>query len=476
MAISILRLRTSKCYQLENWGILRTCISALCTTQTGEATKRAEKRNDPDERATLLTYKTAVSFPMRVLNHGAFPTQPRDIAASLSITPAGRVMDVIANIEKAPTTQEAFSDSTPPLGTAVIITNTRIPVSDKAFSPATAPSYVATNKTPYSEPGDQPSAESTSSSSDSSDSDSEDDKIETWTSVQEVPEFPQNTQAKFLQVSCKENGHSNEANNEVLPEHEDTHASAALPAEVAHAEASKNTREVKNVSGVKDRMDSTPQFQHVSEDVSQIRETEIQDEAGSPLELIVCVTSPTVPVGVENTAIKAVTKVSSPEQDTTDAFLEVTEPVYAEVSANTIPLLVEDDSVLQGTVEALPRIVALPVDDTAPSGAITDVATMVSTSTQSAIELLDPWKGGQQTETPPEAAACLGSVKWGGDATQGLEAATMAPPDPEGTFENSTYRNYQHHSYTPYTFVDMDVEMAKYRLPQPTSGRHSPRH
>ncbi|XP_061649348.1 uncharacterized protein ndufv3 isoform X2 [Phyllopteryx taeniolatus] len=120
MAISILRLRTSKCYQLENWGILRTCISALCTTHTGEATKKAEKRNDPDERATLLTYKTAVSFPMRVLNHGAFPTQPWDIAASLSITPAGRVVDVIANIEKAPTTQEAFSDSTPPLEAATM--------------------------------------------------------------------------------------------------------------------------------------------------------------------------------------------------------------------------------------------------------------------------------------------------------------------------------------------------------------------
>uniref|UniRef100_A0A0E9XBL8 Uncharacterized protein n=3 Tax=Anguilla anguilla TaxID=7936 RepID=A0A0E9XBL8_ANGAN len=27
-----------------------------------------------------------------------------------------------------------------------------------------------------------------------------------------------------------------------------------------------------------------------------------------------------------------------------------------------------------------------------------------------------------------------------------------------------------------YTFVDMDVEMAKYRLPQPSSGRPSPRH
>ncbi|XP_029386306.1 NADH dehydrogenase [ubiquinone] flavoprotein 3, mitochondrial isoform X2 [Echeneis naucrates] len=43
-------------------------------------------------------------------------------------------------------------------------------------------------------------------------------------------------------------------------------------------------------------------------------------------------------------------------------------------------------------------------------------------------------------------------------------------------FDSSTYKNYQHHNYTPYTFADLDVEMAKFRLPQPSSGRPSPRH
>ncbi|XP_034041966.1 NADH dehydrogenase [ubiquinone] flavoprotein 3, mitochondrial [Thalassophryne amazonica] len=54
--------------------------------------------------------------------------------------------------------------------------------------------------------------------------------------------------------------------------------------------------------------------------------------------------------------------------------------------------------------------------------------------------------------------------------------AAAAPPEPEEPFDNSTYRNNQHHSYTPFTFVDMDVEMSKYRLPQPSTGRPSPRH
>uniref|UniRef100_A0A3B4ZLS8 NADH:ubiquinone oxidoreductase subunit V3 n=1 Tax=Stegastes partitus TaxID=144197 RepID=A0A3B4ZLS8_9TELE len=56
------------------------------------------------------------------------------------------------------------------------------------------------------------------------------------------------------------------------------------------------------------------------------------------------------------------------------------------------------------------------------------------------------------------------------------EATTAAPLEPEEPFDNSTYKNYQHHSYTPFTFADLDVEMAKFRLPQPSSGRPSPRH
>uniref|UniRef100_A0A3Q3X2Y7 Uncharacterized protein n=1 Tax=Mola mola TaxID=94237 RepID=A0A3Q3X2Y7_MOLML len=52
------------------------------------------------------------------------------------------------------------------------------------------------------------------------------------------------------------------------------------------------------------------------------------------------------------------------------------------------------------------------------------------------------------------------------------EKAAAAPPEPPEPFDNSTYKNYQHHSYDPYTFADLDVDMAKYRLPQPSSGRH----
>jgi len=55
-------------------------------------------------------------------------------------------------------------------------------------------------------------------------------------------------------------------------------------------------------------------------------------------------------------------------------------------------------------------------------------------------------------------------------------AAAAAAPEPEEPFDNSTYQNLQHHNYNPYTFADLDVEMAKFRLPQPSSGKPSPRH
>ncbi|XP_026151881.1 flocculation protein FLO11 isoform X1 [Mastacembelus armatus] len=56
------------------------------------------------------------------------------------------------------------------------------------------------------------------------------------------------------------------------------------------------------------------------------------------------------------------------------------------------------------------------------------------------------------------------------------EVAAVVPPQPEEPFDNSTYKNYQHHRYTHYTFVDLAIEMANFRLPQPSSGRPSPRH
>ncbi|XP_019731241.1 suppressor protein SRP40 isoform X2 [Hippocampus comes] len=451
MSTSILPLRrlwALKHYQVENWGILRTGVSALCTTQKDEAIKSTEKTNDTDERAALLTHKTPVSFPTRVSNNGAFPTQPLGIAISVS---AGKVVDALPVID------------------------TRSPVADDAFTPAPAPGHAATTKTLFSEHGDQSRAKITSSSSsDSSDSDSEsdseseDDNLETSTSVQEVPELRQIRQIKSQHITSKENGDSNKPNKEVLAEHEAkndsptlpaeaAHASAPLPAKAAHIEASKNTKKGQNFHTVEDLIDSAPRLQDVPEELSDTTETGLQSEAGSSSELIARVISPTLPVRVEDSAGKAAIEVSSPGQDPSDGLVEITEPVRPEVSANTAHLHVEDESDLQGTVAPPCGTAAVQVGDALPSGAATDVATTVPTSSPHPSELLHPL-GELQTQTPHEGSA------------------TMVPAEPEDTFDNTLYRNYEHHSYSTYTFADMDVEMAKYRLPQPTSGRPSPRH
>ncbi|NXY79128.1 NDUV3 dehydrogenase, partial [Glareola pratincola] len=55
------------------------------------------------------------------------------------------------------------------------------------------------------------------------------------------------------------------------------------------------------------------------------------------------------------------------------------------------------------------------------------------------------------------------------------ETTKAAEPAPE-EFDNSTYKNLQHHEYNIYTFVDSVVVLSKFRQPQPSSGRPSPRH
>ncbi|XP_003463970.1 NADH dehydrogenase [ubiquinone] flavoprotein 3, mitochondrial isoform X1 [Cavia porcellus] len=43
-------------------------------------------------------------------------------------------------------------------------------------------------------------------------------------------------------------------------------------------------------------------------------------------------------------------------------------------------------------------------------------------------------------------------------------------------YDNTTYKNLQHHDYNTYTFLDLNLNLSKFRLPQPSSGRESPRH
>ncbi|XP_036075327.1 NADH dehydrogenase [ubiquinone] flavoprotein 3, mitochondrial isoform X1 [Rousettus aegyptiacus] len=75
-----------------------------------------------------------------------------------------------------------------------------------------------------------------------------------------------------------------------------------------------------------------------------------------------------------------------------------------------------------------------------------------------------------QSEATEDAAAAAEPAGAPG-APGPAEAAVPAEP-----FDNTTYKNLQHHDYNTYTFLDLNLNLSKFRLPQPSSGRESPRH
>ncbi|XP_025891940.1 NADH dehydrogenase [ubiquinone] flavoprotein 3, mitochondrial isoform X2 [Nothoprocta perdicaria] len=72
-------------------------------------------------------------------------------------------------------------------------------------------------------------------------------------------------------------------------------------------------------------------------------------------------------------------------------------------------------------------------------------------------------------------AAPLCTRPGGPPARPETKAPAAAQPAPE-EFDSSTYKNLQHHDYDIYTFADSNVLLSKFRQPQPSSGRPSPRH
>ncbi|XP_071422374.1 NADH dehydrogenase [ubiquinone] flavoprotein 3, mitochondrial isoform X2 [Pithys albifrons albifrons] len=62
-----------------------------------------------------------------------------------------------------------------------------------------------------------------------------------------------------------------------------------------------------------------------------------------------------------------------------------------------------------------------------------------------------------------------------GESSTTEETGAPGEPHPE-ELDNSTYKNLQHHEYHIYTFADYITVLSKFRQPQPSSGRPSPRH
>ncbi|NXE98023.1 NDUV3 dehydrogenase, partial [Menura novaehollandiae] len=85
-------------------------------------------------------------------------------------------------------------------------------------------------------------------------------------------------------------------------------------------------------------------------------------------------------------------------------------------------------------------------------------------------------------ETPGSTVLVMGTTakeetmqEAGVQAGESSTIEAPAEPAPE-EFDNSTYKNLQHHEYHTYTFADYITVLSKFRQPQPSSGRPSPRH
>ncbi|XP_004594150.3 NADH dehydrogenase [ubiquinone] flavoprotein 3, mitochondrial isoform X2 [Ochotona princeps] len=82
-----------------------------------------------------------------------------------------------------------------------------------------------------------------------------------------------------------------------------------------------------------------------------------------------------------------------------------------------------------------------------------------------------------------EAQALRGLATESGKSDKGLppNPKKQSPPKkpapaPAEPSDISTYKNLQHHDYSTYTFLDLNLDLSKFRMPQPSSGRASPRH
>ncbi|XP_054871016.1 calphotin isoform X2 [Amphiprion ocellaris] len=509
MAASVLRvgrLGALKCLQLESWGILRSRPAAFFCTQVEEPPKPAKKaqaagKKAPDERTALLTCKTTVAFPARLLEPRVFPAQSLGItgpvvgctavvetAVAAAVAGTASEMDAAEPVVAVPVA--ASSDPAPEPDVAQVIPDIAPPVVDTAplaVKPQveTSSETSAPDNTAFPDAGEAAANESSSSSSGDSESDSDSDsesersdvKADTRIFPHEISESTVKKGAEVHEVTRAEvTEDSNEAQGE--PEATLTFGADTIHETAANSEAVQGTRKAPTVSS-DELITSVPEICTTTEDAEEVTRPVasaesaveaapemIQHNAGDAFSAV-------SDTEVETPA-EVVTKATTPENDHSDSNTKTTEPASAEAAtqagdklADVVEAAAEaaESSAETSPAKAEPEIIEAKAS---PTEEAAETATEVSALAEGAEQLVD--------SAPVVAEAAEEELQVEAPAEQSEEAITAAHVEPEEHFDNSTYKNYQHHSYTPYTFADLDVEMAKFRLPQPSSGRPSPRH
>ncbi|KAG7330888.1 hypothetical protein KOW79_004857 [Hemibagrus wyckioides] len=521
MATSLLRLGrlgTLKCLRQDGWGSVRTPLSAAFCTKTEapkKPTKKASTLEAPDERAALLAYKTTVAFPTRVSTPGSLsqgvaigeyeqsgdPVPGESTVATVASTPQ---VSCEALSEKTITTVDA-KQAEPVTDASVKAETESCGVGAAAETPPvaeTSRNKDATSPTSADEaPKDDDDTSSSSSSSDSdSDSDSDDEKPKTEMTKPEVQTEDKAGQEEMPSATMEEPTSGVKTGD--VPKHVQPSVPEDSPkgSPVGETEGSPVGETEGSPVG---ETEGSPVGETEGSPVGETEGSPVRATEGSPVRA----TEGSPVRATEGSPVRATegSPVRAPE-----VREEVTEPTSNKVPASSTaaasseeivdpaPVLCTAESV-KTQAEIIPEKKAgvevksskvsdgipEPVTDSAPSVAAKPTPEIVlESATKVASEPKVEIKPAPETTEAVAAAEELvdtapvitdaEEVRAEPEAATAPEEAAPAPePEP---FDNTTYKNLQHHNYNIYTFVDMDVEMAKQRLPQPSTGRPSPRH
>ncbi|XP_039539504.1 MAP7 domain-containing protein 3 isoform X3 [Pimephales promelas] len=467
MATSLLRLGrlgAVKCLLREGWSTPKApFVAALCTKgdvppKTPKKAKASSKTIEADERASLLAYKPAVAFPSKLSAAGFLL---KDVALDKSET------------AEAVSTDETTTDS-PVAATAAADISVEeakitVPPTDEATT------EIGESKTSDVKAEGQKDQEDTSSSSSSdsdSDSDSDDEKPKTETPVHSGEKAAEEEKAPGL--TTEEVGVPDKSNPETTAfrkaqESAET-VTKATPEEVPAPSA-------KPVGSVETLIDPAPVISSTSEAVHEVPSESITvatsdnllDSAAeikmAPTEEIAVEKEPEIKVEKEpeiKVEKEPEIKVEKEPEIKVEKEPEIKVEEAVKVSAEVLPEVTTEarsEDVADTTVDAGPEgSSGAPGDVPAPKA---EAGTLSAEGTPSE-ELVDP---------APVAADAVEPLTETDVVETPEEQAAAKVPEPE-PFDNTTYKNLQHHEYDMYTFADLDVEMSKHRLPQPSAHRH----
>ncbi|XP_057182720.1 uncharacterized protein ndufv3 isoform X2 [Triplophysa rosa] len=487
MATSLLRLGrlgSPKCLLREIWGTQKTpFVAALCTKadalpKTAKKAKAATK--EVDERASLLAYKPAVAFPSKLSATGFLP---KDIALGESDSTAKVVITetVVATADtteqQRPTSQsvteakEHFTKETE-VAEAISTGNVEITEGHPADKVSAASNGSKASDVKAEVQQDQEDTSSSSSSDSESDSDSDDEKQKTETVVKSEEKAAEEVLTS-KQVHVAEN--NVESESVIAP-------SASFEESKKYAQAKVKpegvpTTSTEAVGSGETLIDPVPVIS--SSMMEAIPEVTSESIDVSPDEMVDSVaevkTAPTENIVENESETKAkVTEEEEQQRASVKTYPTVIPEVTVvcspqEVANTTVESKVAAEASGEDVSESVPDVVAKPEREAASEMVAKDVnATEIETA--SSENLKDP------APVAADAVAAQSLAETEAAEAPEEQALEKSPePDPE-PFDNTTYKNLQHHHYNMYTFVDMDVEMAKHRLSQPSSGRPSPRH